>query len=148
MRTCADGTHRAPRSTGCGRLARFWTIVSGRRLANRRFPTAPLDQEVRQNRAAYEFIPNNELFHRGGLEAKLAEAQASGNRALINFTNASKETKAQWYPIKEADKPRYLWRDAKKADGTTTTFGLVMVSGGWTVVSDVFRVICSVPVSG
>lgn len=89
------------------------------------FPKAPLDQEVRQNRATFEFIIANEMYHRGGLEAKLAQAVATGNRSLINFRNASKEVKAQWYPISDSDKSRYLWRDVRNSDGTTTAYGLV-----------------------
>jgi hypothetical protein len=89
------------------------------------FPSAPLDQEVRQNRAMFEFVVGNEMYHRGGLEALYTQAAASQNRSLINFKDASKEVKAQWYPIKDSDKPRYLWREVANPDGTKTVYGLV-----------------------
>lgn len=106
-------------------LEREKVLAQSKRIRPQFFPTSPLDQEVRQNRATYEFIVANELYHLGGLEAKLTQARQDNNRALINFKNASKEIKAQWYPIKEADKPRYLWREVKNSDGTATAYGLV-----------------------
>jgi hypothetical protein len=100
-------------------------LAGSKRLKPLFFPSEPLNQEVRQNRATYEFIVSNEMYHRGGLEALLAQAQTKANRSLINFPNGSKEVKAQWYPIRDADKPRYLWREVRNNDGTTTAYGLV-----------------------
>jgi hypothetical protein len=105
-------------------LERLSVLSQSKRVKPLFFPKAPADQEVRQNRATYEFIISNEMYHIGGLEALLSRAQASGNRGLIEFKNPSKEVKAQWYPIKETDKPRYMWREAKNPDGTTTIYGL------------------------
>jgi hypothetical protein len=44
---------------------------------------------------------------------------------MRHFKNAAKEVKAQWYPIRDADKPRYLWREVKNPNGSTATYGLV-----------------------
>ena len=65
------------------------------------------------------------MYHRGGLEALFAQAQNKADRSLIIFKNAAKEVKAQWYPIRDADKPRYLWREVKSNDGATVAYGLV-----------------------
>jgi hypothetical protein len=100
-------------------------LAESRRIKPFFVPAAPLDQEVRQNRALFEFIVSNEMYHRGGLEALYMQAAATGNRALINFKGASKEVKAQWFPIQDSDKPRYFWREVVNADGTKTAFGLV-----------------------
>lgn len=88
----------------------------------------PLDasaQEVRANRSTYEFIIKNEMYHMGGLEALLDKARRTGNRQLISFDAGSKEIKAQWLPIAESQKSRYLWREAPDADGVKRVWGLV-----------------------
>jgi hypothetical protein len=100
-------------------------LSTSRRLKPLFFPSSPLEQEVRQNRQMFEFIVSKEMYHRGGLEALLAQAQSQSNRSLINFPTGAKEVKAQWYPIRDTDKPRYLWREVKNPDGSTTAFGLV-----------------------
>jgi hypothetical protein len=106
-------------------LEKLMVLASSTRLKPQFFPTAPVDQEVRQNRSTFEFILKNEMYHRGGLEALLAKATSEKNRNLISFPPASKEVKAQWYPIKDSDKPRYFWREVTNNDGTKSTFGLV-----------------------
>ncbi|PDT64853.1 hypothetical protein CO683_35535 [Bradyrhizobium ottawaense] len=106
-------------------LERLSVLTSSRRLKPTFFPTSPLDQEVRQNRPMFEFIVAKEMYHRGGLEALLNQAQSQNNRGLINFPTGAKEIKAQWYPIRNTEKPRYLWREVKNSDGSTTAFGLV-----------------------
>lgn len=106
-------------------LERLSVLTSSRRLKPLFFPNAPLEQEVRQNRAMFEFVVSKEMYHRGGLEALLGQAQSQSNRALINFPNGAKEVKAQWYPIRDVDKPRYLTREVKNSDGSSTAFGLV-----------------------
>ncbi|MBY5884588.1 hypothetical protein HFN49_00030 [Rhizobium leguminosarum] len=106
-------------------LEQLSVLSQSKRLKPLFFPTEPHDQEVRQNRFTYEFIISNEMYHRGGLEALLAKAQVNSSRSQINFPNGAKEVKAQWYPITEADKPRYLWREVKNGDGSATAYGLV-----------------------
>lgn len=89
------------------------------------FPPSPLNQEVRQNRAHFEFIVSEGMYSRDGLEALRETAIKQQNRQLIQFPAGAKEIKAQWLPIGEADKSRYLWREAKDASGKTIAYGLV-----------------------
>jgi hypothetical protein len=89
------------------------------------FPTRPANQEVRMNRATFEFIVQDEMYNRDGLEALYAKGVASKNRALVQFPAGAKEVKAQWLSISDDQKPRYLWRESIAPDGTRQAFGLV-----------------------
>jgi hypothetical protein len=72
-------------------------------------------EEVRRNRATFDFIINNKLYYREGLIA----AFNSGKR--ISFPIESIEIKANWKPISEAEKPRYHWN----TDASGKLFGLI-----------------------
>jgi hypothetical protein len=88
-------------------------------------PTFPDDQEVRMNRATFEFITSHQMYNIDGLEAlQLASVQAK-NRQLIQFKTGAKEIKAQWEKIADDQKPRYLWREITNPDGTKQAYGLV-----------------------
>jgi hypothetical protein len=88
------------------------------------FPVSPDDQEVRSNRATFDFIRDNVLYNRDGLEDQLAKARSAGDRLLIQFKAGAKEIKAQWLEITSDQKTRYLSRDIT-ANGVTKTYGLV-----------------------
>jgi hypothetical protein len=83
------------------------------------FSTAE-DEEVRLNKATYEFIRDNKLYSLTEQE-RLA---AAGVQTLV-FPLNSKEVKAHWVEIEEADKPRYHWDQVKTSDGKTKIYGLV-----------------------
>lgn len=89
------------------------------------FPPRPQDQEVRMNRATFEFIVRQEMYNRDGLEALLAEAITKKDRELIQFAPGAKEVKAVWLKIADDQKPRYLWRETVGPEGARQTFGLV-----------------------
>ena len=82
--------------------------------------TGPQGEEVRINRAAFEFIQTNGLYNVEGLLAKYEEASRTGNRDLIQFPPATKEIKAYWLPtanpaaISADEKARYHWRKVGK----------------------------------
>ncbi|TPI13058.1 hypothetical protein FJW06_15515 [Mesorhizobium sp. B4-1-3] len=84
-----------------------------------------LSQEVRINEAGFTFIRDQGMFSKEGLEALYKAARAATpKRESISFPAGTKEIKAQWLPIKDADKGRYLWRTAR-VDGKDVTYGLV-----------------------
>lgn len=100
----------------------FQTMRTGIRP---RFDVAlPAAQEVRMNRSTYDFVRDNGMYSRDGLVKLLGQANASVDRGLLKFLAGSKEVKAQWYPILEEEKPRYLWREAEQ-NGQNVILGLV-----------------------
>ena len=66
--------------------------------------------EVRVNRATFDFIRTNQLYNREGLAAAFGSATAVKDPSQIQFTTASKEIKAQWIAITPQQKNRYHWR--------------------------------------
>ncbi len=72
-------------------------------------------EEVRMNRATFDFIVRNKLWYREGQEAVFTSG------GTIDFPTDAKEIKAVWKPITEADKPRYHWNK----DDTGKLFGLI-----------------------
>jgi hypothetical protein len=78
--------------------------------------------EVRMNRATYEFVRDKSLYSVEGLEAQF-KAEVGGQPPL-SFPVASQEIKAQWRKITDADKPRYHWRSLSDPSGTII-YGLV-----------------------
>ena len=78
------------------------------------------DDEIRLNRATYDHIRDNYLYSVEGLQASVTKAIATNNLNLISFPLMSKEVKARWIKIKEADKKHYHWRTiaTKKPDGS------------------------------
>ncbi|MGI9474957.1 MAG: hypothetical protein ACR2NZ_25725 [Rubripirellula sp.] len=74
--------------------------------------------EVRMNRALFDYVRDNTLYNVEGLEARVRSGDA------IDTPTASKEIKARWVPITDADKPRYHWRMVTKSDGTIQYWGL------------------------
>jgi len=83
-------------------------------------PNDPQGNEVRMNKATFDFIATNGLYHLGGQEQFFYD----GKR--IDFPLAAKEVKAQWRPIREADKPKYHWA-AVRRDGQTEVWGLTAI---------------------
>ena len=77
---------------------------------------AGVGEEVRMNKATFEHIVDNNLWYVEGQEAAFAKG------AKIDFPVESKEVKAVWEPITEAQKPRFYWQ-LNTADGKT--YGLV-----------------------
>jgi hypothetical protein len=71
-------------------------------------------EEVRRNKASFDFIVGHNLWHLDGLIA------AFTNGSNIQFPTDSIEIKAEWKPIQEVDKPNYHWN----VDGSGTLFGL------------------------
>ena len=86
---------------------------------------APVSQEVRANRSMFETIVTDGLYNADGLERQLALARSSNNRKLIQFLQGAKEIKAEWLPIKDEDKGRYVWRSSTNEKGKKATYGLV-----------------------
>jgi len=75
----------------------------------------PLSEEVRMNKANFDFIVKNGLWHLDGQKA------AFNTVRKVSFPIDAKEVKAHWKQITEADKPRYHWQQG--TDGKT--FGLI-----------------------
>lgn len=81
--------------------------------------TAPngggVGEEVRRNKATFDFIVENELYYTEGLAAFFAKAAAHANDPValnansVNFPRESIEVKANWILISEEQKPRYHW---------------------------------------
>ncbi len=72
-------------------------------------------EEVRRNKATFDYIIDNDLWYLDGLAAA-----ASGGKP-INAPPDSIEIKAHWKPIQEADKPSYHWN----TDKSGKLFGLI-----------------------
>lgn len=70
----------------------------------------PESDEVRMNQATFDFVRDNNLYSREGLAAAFTAASLAKNRDAIQFPTMSKEVKARWEKIDEAQKPRYHWR--------------------------------------
>jgi hypothetical protein len=65
-------------------------------------------EEVRRNRAAFDFIVDNKLFYSQGLDAAIHSGKA------MEFPAQAIEVEGNWKPITEQDKAKYHWnRDAK-----------------------------------
>jgi hypothetical protein len=60
--------------------------------------------EIRMNRAAYDYVRERTLYNVEGLEA------AFGANRPIAFPRPAQEVKAIWKRIEEKDKPRFHWR--------------------------------------
>ena len=67
-------------------------------------PESPLKQEVRMNKANFDFIVQKNLWY---LEGQIA---AFNDGRPISFPPDAKEVKAQWKVIEETDKPRFHWQ--------------------------------------
>jgi len=94
-------------------------VVAGRMVP---FPnpeaTARRLTEIRMNRAAFEYIRDNELYNLDGQLKLLAQHRT------VNFPAATTEVKAKWRPIADADKARYHTTEVREPDGTTRLYGL------------------------
>jgi len=75
-------------------------------------------EEVRMNRATFDFIVSNNLWYVEGQEAAFARG------TKINFPVEAKEIKAIWRPITDAEKPRFYWQ-LNPADNKV--YGLVAI---------------------
>ena len=72
-------------------------------------------EEVRRNKAAFDFIVSNGLWYKQGLKAAFAANK------VINFPVASIEVKAVWVPITASQKSQYHWN----YDANGNLYGLV-----------------------
>src|SRR5262249_34743597 len=61
------------------------------------------DEEVRRNKATFDFIVKNNLYYQEGLAKAFAEEKP------ISAPIESIEIKALWKPIAEGDKTKYHW---------------------------------------
>jgi hypothetical protein len=86
---------------------------------------SPDNQEVRANKAMFEFIVAKGIYNLDGLEKIYSQAVTNNDRRYLQFSQGSKEIKAQWNPIPDSQKGRYLWRNAVGPDGVTRAYGLV-----------------------
>lgn len=82
-------------------------IIAGTELIN---SSEERVEEVRRNRATFDYIVNNKLWNREGL----IEAYARDEK--IEFPTDAMEVKADWVPISESEKDKYHWNYTK--DGT------------------------------
>jgi hypothetical protein len=76
--------------------------------------------ETRMNKETYEFVRTTKLFNVEGQESLVDAGQRT-----IEFPKTSKEVKAQWREISEADKPRYHWTTLTDQQGQQKIYGLV-----------------------
>lgn len=61
------------------------------------------NEEVRNNRAAFDYIVENELWYKEGVVEKV-------RNGAVEFPYGAIAIKAKWKRISEADKPRYHWQ--------------------------------------
>lgn len=100
-------------------------LISGRGLSTPPSPAFEAEaaefsgNEVRMNRAAYEFVRVNKLYN---VEGQMAAA-GTGIPSLA-FPPSAKIVKAQWRAISEADKPRYHWAEVTTPSGQKRVWGL------------------------
>ncbi len=80
--------------------------------------TVAVDEAVRLNKKAYNYIRDNRLY-------SLDEQERLAKKGVkdIDFPLGAKEVKAGWVTITEEDKSRYHWME-KVEDGKTTIYGL------------------------
>lgn len=77
-------------------------------------------EEVRRNRATFEYVVKNNLWFQEGLQAFFQRAAASSNLVQfasnsLNFPIDAIEVKGNWVPILESQKSQYHWN--RNADG-------------------------------
>jgi hypothetical protein len=82
-------------------------------------PAVRNGNEIRMNRATYEFIRDKKLYNQAGIIA-LVRAGASA----LSFPTNAKEVKAEWRVIQPSDKPRYHWAEFTKPNGEKELWGL------------------------
>jgi hypothetical protein len=94
-------------------------------------------QEVRMNRAGFEFVVQNTLYNVEGLEARLLQYRKARNdkeraAAAINFPLQAQEVKARWVRLnpenpqhKNLDKTRYHWRSIGQDTYLLTGFHVI-----------------------
>lgn len=92
--------------------------------------------ENHMNKAAYDFVVENELYNVEGQELFFEKAEklfldaSAAGRVVdfaeyrVDFPPAAKEVKAQWRLITEADKDRYHWAEFENLGGDKQVFGL------------------------
>ncbi len=74
--------------------------------------------EIRMNRPTYEFIRRHELYNTDG------QLRAAAREIGVSFPYGSKEVKAKWRLITEAERSRYHTLVVTLADGTRRLYGL------------------------
>jgi hypothetical protein len=73
-------------------------------------PGEPESDEVRMNRATFDFVRAQSLYSREGLVSAFRSATSNDSPDLISFPAAAKEVKARWQIIGEQQKGRYHWK--------------------------------------
>jgi hypothetical protein len=76
--------------------------------------------ETRMNKTTYEFVREKTLYNVEGQEALV-----NSGVPTLDFPVNSKEIKAQWREVSEADKPRYHWTEFTEIGGGRKIYGLV-----------------------
>jgi hypothetical protein len=74
--------------------------------------------EIHMNRAGYEYIRARVLYNTEG------QLRVLNNGATVTFPAATKEVKAKWRVISEAERGRYYTLSVALADGTERLYGL------------------------
>lgn len=77
-----------------------------------------MNEEVRMNRAAFDYIRDNGLYSIEGQQRFFYAGTP------VDFPVEAIEIKAVWRAIGEADKPRYQWAELKDDDGAVHLYGL------------------------
>ena len=80
------------------------------------FPEEASEDEVRMNRVTFDTVRDEGLYSIEGLLRRYDKVRSNGDNSalLITFKQGSKEVKARWQQIAEADKERYHWRLLKR----------------------------------
>lgn len=74
--------------------------------------------EIRLNRQTFDYVRDRELYNVEG-QVRIFEGGAT-----VSFPMGSREVKARWRPITEADRARYHTLRVTLADGSTRLYGL------------------------
>jgi cytochrome c peroxidase len=74
--------------------------------------------EIHMNQAGYEYIRARSLYNSAG------QLRAVSSGEAVSFPAATKEVKAKWRVISEAERGRYYTMTVKLADGTERLYGL------------------------
>jgi hypothetical protein len=73
-------------------------------------PNQPANDEVRMNRATFDFVLAHNLYNREGLTTAFSEANQARQPDYIQFPTFAKEVKAVWHAIGPEQQNRYHWK--------------------------------------
>src|SRR5947207_794852 len=81
-------------------------------------PRATRLTEIHMSQAGYDYIRARSLYNTAG------QLRAVSSGEAVSFPAATKEVKAKWRVISEAERGRYYTMTVKLADGTERLYGL------------------------